>query len=79
MPDNHLRHTCPAPEGCQKRFEKTHSRMVYYAIKGAWGCFPNKLHRCMIGQRCPACDERKNKKAQYGENQKTIECLNRPT
>ena len=25
-----------------KRFEKTRSRMVYHAIKGVWGCFPNK-------------------------------------
>ena len=25
-----------------KRFEKTRSRMVHHAIKGAWECFPNK-------------------------------------
>ena len=45
MHDNHLRRTFPASEGCHKRFEKTRSRMVYHAICGAWGNFPNKPHR----------------------------------
>ena len=34
MADNRLRCTSSAPEGCNKRFEKTRSRMVYHAI---WG------------------------------------------
>ena len=34
MADDRLRCTSPAPEGCNKRFEKTRSRMVYHAI---WG------------------------------------------
>ena len=42
---NPSRRTSPAPARVQKRFEKTRSRMVHHAIKGAWGCFPNKLHR----------------------------------
>ena len=39
------RRTPPAPARVQERFEKTRSRMVYHAFKGAWGCFPNKPHR----------------------------------
>ena len=42
MSVNPSRRTSPAPARVQKRFEKTRSRMVYHAIKGAWGCFPNK-------------------------------------
>ena len=34
MADDRLRCTSPAPEGCNKRFEKTRSRMVYHAIGG---------------------------------------------
>ena len=45
MADDRIRCTSPAPEGCKKRFEKTRSRMVYHAICGAWGSFPNKPHR----------------------------------
>ena len=34
MADDRLRCTSPAPEGCNKRFEKTRSRMVYHAFGG---------------------------------------------
>ena len=37
MADNRLRCTSSSPEGCNKRFEKTRSRMVHHAIKGALG------------------------------------------
>lgn len=42
---NHSSCTPPAPARVKERFEKTRSRMVYHAISGAWGRFPNKPHR----------------------------------
>ena len=54
MRDNHLRRTSQAPEGCQKRFEKTRSRMVYHAILG-FGVHPNKRPMAIIGHRDIAC------------------------
>ncbi len=47
MADNRLRCTSPAPEGCNKRFEKTRSRMVYHAIWGAWGS-PQQARRIAL-------------------------------
>ena len=49
MADNRLRCTSSSPEGCNKHFEKTRSRMVYHAIWGGLGITPTSAeNRIMI-------------------------------
>ena len=54
MADNRLRCTSSSPEGCNKRFEKTRSRMVHHAIKGALGMLPQQalIFDHDIGNHC---------------------------
>ena len=63
MADDRLRCTSPAPEGCNKRFEKTRSRMVYHAIWGLGDTSPTSriVNNDITMPRLPFLSERSDK------------------